>query len=167
MTRSEGRWRLDALRERTVVPLSWVATVVAHLLLGLLVGIVAVVGTALGAAGARSARLSCPSSCSPASETRPGTGTCRRSRGTGGTAGTPPCGQVGLTIAAVWGVVVVAVLVGLAGQVLVASPHVALVEDVRDDLLPVLALAVAFSVLPALVFRWDLRALGSRQPDER
>jgi len=49
----------------------------------------------------------------------------------------------------------------------VASPHVALVEDVRDDLLPVLALAVAFSVLPALVFRWDLRALGSRQPDER
>jgi hypothetical protein len=202
MTRSEGRWRLDALRERTAVPLSWVATIVATvavgafvatwlsgrpvlfvvqstlaaaLLAGLslivsrpLVGIVAVVGTALGAAGGALGSSLVPLVVLASVW---GLGLALALAGVlvglGARRALRRVATVGLTIAAAWGVVVVAVLVGLAGQVLVASPDVALVEDVRDDLLPVLALAVAFSVLPALVFRWDLRELGSRQPDER
>lgn len=77
-----------------------------------------------------------------------------------------PVARVGLALAVVWGLVVAVVLVDIAVHLLEGF-DAAFVWALRDDLVPFLAVFVAFVVLPALVFRQDLRDLRAREADGR
>lgn len=141
--------------------------VVSHLLLGLLGLFVALLGTLLGAAEGISAL------------TLVDVVVLGSFWGLGGTlvlAGVlvffeahrylGPVARVGLVLAVVWGLVVAVVLVDIAVHLLEGF-DAAFVWGFRDDLIPFLAVFVAFVVLPALVFRQDLRELRGREADGR
>jgi hypothetical protein len=72
---------------------------------------------------------------------------------------------VGLVVTGVLGVFPALVLGGVVLQLLQEGLTVPLAQDLRDDLIPFLALFVAFVVFPALVFRQDLRGLRERRSD--
>lgn len=75
--------------------------------------------------------------------------------------------RVGLVLAVVWGAVVAVVLGDIAVGLLFERFDSASVRALRDDLVPFLALFVAFVVLPALVFGQDIRELEARDTDGR
>lgn len=64
---------------------------------------------------------------------------------------------VGLALALLWGLIVAVALGGAVLGLLAAGFDPAVLQDLRDDLLPLLAVSVAVVLLPALVFRQDLR----------
>jgi hypothetical protein len=72
----------------------------------------------------------------------------------------------GLALTALWGVVALAVLGDLVAGILLEGLDVSLLQDLRDDLPPFLVVLVALVVLPALVFRRDLRGLRSEDTSE-
>lgn len=70
---------------------------------------------------------------------------------------------LGLALTVVWGLVVAVALGGVVVQLLVEGVDLGLVQDLRDDLLPFLVVSVGLVVLPALVFRRDRREAWARE----
>jgi hypothetical protein len=70
---------------------------------------------------------------------------------------------VGLGLAVFWGAVVAVMLGDLVVHGLLEGFDPAIGQDLRDDLIPLLVVSIAFVALPAMVFRQDLRELRTEK----
>ncbi|SEP12869.1 hypothetical protein SAMN04487948_11573 [Halogranum amylolyticum] len=74
---------------------------------------------------------------------------------------------IGLAITVVWGLVVVILVGGVVAHLIAEGFDLAIVQDLRDDLVPFLVVSIAFVVLPVLVFHQDLKELRSHDATRR
>ncbi|WP_458188142.1 hypothetical protein [Haladaptatus sp. NG-WS-4] len=73
---------------------------------------------------------------------------------------------LGLGVTAVWGLIVAVIVGELVVDIVFVGVDESLVQDLRDDLVPILAVFVSLVVLPSLVFVRDLQESRKRSSNE-